>query len=264
MFCASILLQKETKTGDRIKPLPCRSWSCENCWPKRRKQLIATAIAGAPNKMLTLTVNPSVGDSPIDRRRRLHEAWVILRKRMARRMKVKHIPYIAFVEKTQAGEPHLHILLRCGYIPFKWYSANMRKLLKAPHIWINKIGSVKRAAFYVTKYCTKAPAQYGTMKRYWQTRDWVTNKDRDSIRKVFTREYDYRIRERYSSFVERRLNNGWALKPLKDDWIDFVSPRNAVNLDGYVYFSRTLMEMAVSRIKPSTITYDNLAEARGG
>lgn len=237
MLCSQVMKQRHTETGDSIYPLPCRSWGCEYCQPKRRRQLIAMAIAGCPNKMLTLTVNTSVGESPIERRRMLHQAWVILRKRMARRLGVKNIPYMAFVEKTQQGEPHLHILLRCGYIPFKWYSANMRKLIKAPHVWINKLRSDKRAAYYVTKYVTKEPAQFGKLKRYWQSADYNTDKEKAGRSKVFTRDYDRIIRDRYNNLVEERLKQGWALKPKKDGWVDFVSPRHAVGLKGYVYYS---------------------------
>lgn len=245
-MCSQVMKQRHTETGDSICPLPCRSWGCEDCQPKRRRQLIAMAIAGCPNKMLTLTVNPSVGESPIERRKMLHSAWVILRKRMARRLKVRRIPYMAFVEKTENGEPHLHILLRCKYIPFKWYSTNMRKLIKAPHVWINKLSSQKRAAYYVTKYVTKAPAQFGRLKRYWQSSDYNTEKEKKESNRVFKRDYDHIIRQRYSDLVDERLKQGWALKPMANGWVDFVKPRNAINLKGYVYYSYELGHLAIT------------------
>jgi hypothetical protein len=247
MFCSILSLQKETGTGDKLKPLPCRSWHCEHCWPKRKRQLIAMALAGCPNKMLTLTVNPAVGNSPDHRRVLLHKAWVVLRKRMARKLRVKNVPYMAFVEKTEAGEPHLHILLRCNYIPFKWYSANMRKLLRAPHVWINKISTATRAAYYVTKYCAKAPAQFGKLKRYWQSANYTTRKDKENIKKVFTREHDFKLFERYSEIVDRRLKAGWALKPLKDGWVDFIRPSKMTPRDGYVYYSYATSELRIAR-----------------
>ena len=237
MLCSQIQLKRETPTGEQVKPLPCKSWGCLRCGRLRRKQLIAIAVAGEPNKMLTLTVSPDVGDSPTARRKLLHEAWVKLRKRMARKLGVRHIPYMAFVEKTKRGEPHLHILLRCGYIHYTWYRQQMRQLLKSPVIWIEKIKGTRNAAFYVSKYCTKAPAQFGAMKRYWQSQDYNQSKKefKEVVRQIFA---DARvIVGSYIEFEKTHLEQGWAFKEISDGWVDWIHPRQATAPPGYCYYS---------------------------
>jgi hypothetical protein len=203
------------------------------------------AMAGSPNKMLTLTINTNVGDSPMDRRRLLYDAWRVLAKRMKRKLKIPKLPYMAFIEKTKAGEPHLHILLRCKYIHYKWYQRQMQELVKSPIIWIEQIKNSKRAAFYVTKYCTKAPAQFGKLKRYWKSKSYEEH-DEDDIPFPRARQvFDRVLRDRFSEIVDARLSIGWALKPISDGWIDFISPK-AMNIsNGYVYRSNN--ELSIVR-----------------
>lgn len=209
MLCSEVQLFRQGFGYEDIKPLPCNRWTCDHCQPKRRRRLIAIAASGEPTICLTLTVNPSVGESPLDRRNGLHRAWRLLKLRILRqwallpekRWKLEsatrssrkeailraitaktpqrgqdRLPYMAFLEATKAGEPHLHILLRCPYIPQDWISEQMRDLIGAGVCWIEKIGSTKRAIRYVTKYVTKAPAQFGATKRYWVSRDWEVNR----------------------------------------------------------------------------------------
>jgi hypothetical protein len=198
--------------------------------------------------MLTLTISQNVGESPLDRRIMLHRAWSLLRKRMMRRLKVKVIPYMAFVEKTEKGEPHLHILLRCGYIHYKWYSRQMKDIVKSPIIWIEKIKNAKRAAYYVSKYCTKAPAQFGSMKRYWRARTFVQDSDEKKIKRIWRRDYTGKIRERYRETVQTRLNRGWALKQLTTGWIDFIRPGQIPPTPGYVFYSYASSDLQITRI----------------
>jgi hypothetical protein len=224
MFCAQYLAVQETPTGDRIKPLPCRSWRCEYCQPHRRRMLIAQACAGNPNKMLTLTVNTSVGDSPEHRRELLHKAWILLKKRIERKLKIKSLPYLAFVEKTQRGEPHVHILLRCKFIHFKWIRRNMKELLQSPIIWIEQIKNTRKAAYYVTKYCTKAPAQFANTKRYWSSQNYEEGRtDKKAEYKGRLRNCTI-IRQNWTDFKAMRKKWNWTWQELPDHWVEFTRP----------------------------------------
>lgn len=190
---------------DDVKPLPCKRWACEYCQPRRRRRLLAIAAAGRPNKFLTLTVNVAVGASPLDRRNLLHDAWKRLVKRMLRQWALPperrwrligatrssrreaivraitaktpqrgcdRLPYMAFLEATEAGEPHLHILLRCPYVPQDWIAEQMADMLGSPVCDIREIRGTRAAVTYVTKYVTKAPAQFGNTRRYWISKGW--------------------------------------------------------------------------------------------
>lgn len=176
-FCGEWSLVKLEATERRVKPLRCRSWGCEYCQPKRREQLMATAASGLPNRFLTLTVNPDVGESPEERLHLLAHAWRVTVQRLRRRYGNDQINYFAVVEETKRGEPHLHILLRSPYIPHQFISDCMAELIQAPIIDIRKIKTIRDAVTYVAKYIAKAPAQFGAAKRYWSSRNWEVGKD---------------------------------------------------------------------------------------
>jgi len=133
---------------------------------------MAMAAAGNPVRFVTLTINPAIGLSPADRLGMLSHAWRTLVKRARRRWPNATLDYLAIVEATKLGEPHLHILVRGPYMPQKWISSVMRELVNSPIVDIRKIRSVRHVVSYVAKYITKAPAQFGDAKRYWCTQTW--------------------------------------------------------------------------------------------
>jgi len=171
-ICREWTLVKHLPEYRYARPLKCRSWSCEYCRPDRKKKLLAQAAAGHPTKFLTLTVNPAVGDSPADRLDRLANSWRIIVKRLRRAHPNEEIEYLAVVEETERGEPHLHILLRAPFIPQALISMWMRELMDSPIVDIRSVNNVRKAVAYVAKYITKAPAQFGMRKRYWMTKKW--------------------------------------------------------------------------------------------
>jgi len=142
---------------------------------------MARAAAGEPTRFLTLTVNPSVGHSQEQRLKLLANAWRTAVKRLRRLYPKRPLAYLAIVEQTKAGEPHLHILLRTGYIPQKIISGMMRDLINAPIVDIRKIRNTREVIRYVAKYITKAPAQFGNAKRYWNTQDWEAKQEQQEI-----------------------------------------------------------------------------------
>lgn len=137
---------------------------------------MALAASGEPDRFLTLTVNPSVGASPEERRAALAKGFNHLLKRMRRRWPERNFQFLTVVEKTKAGEPHLHVLLRGGYVPQKWISEQMRDLIDAPIVDIRAIKSMQQVVTYVAKYIAKAPAQFATFKRYWSSRAYEIDK----------------------------------------------------------------------------------------
>lgn len=175
-LCTEWQLVKLTAEEKRSRPLYCRSWNCHICRPKRKSQLLALAASGEPNRFLTLTVNPAVGANPEERLKMLSHAFNLLVKRLRRRPGAPSIQYLAVVEETKRGEPHLHILLRSDFIPWRLISNVMDELIHAPIVDIRVIKSQKEVVRYVAKYITKKPTQFGTSKRYWHSKDYELDK----------------------------------------------------------------------------------------
>lgn len=130
---------------------------------------MAQAASGEPTRFITLTVNPKTYSDPESRLRALSWAWRTVVKRLRREHDTKPIEYLAVVEATDAGEPHLHILFRGPFIPQWKLSQYMAELINAPIVDIRKVRNVDQAVKYVAKYIAKRPAQFGNSKRYWKS-----------------------------------------------------------------------------------------------
>lgn len=138
------------------------------------RQLRGYAMAGQPTTFLTLTSNPHHGADATARAKTLVNGWRILAKRIKRKFKWKRLDYLVVVEHTKRGEPHLHVLLRCKYIPQKWLATQWEELTGARVVDIRKITDQRGASRYVSKYVSKSPARFGKLKRYWATQTWRT------------------------------------------------------------------------------------------
>lgn len=204
-YCRCRVAVKVQNGVSKAYALPCNSWKCPKCAPRRRKKLIAQAISGKPNTFITLTVNPNLYSEPEEAARDLVQSWDILKKRMEReaRRPVRpgvlpfgHTPrkpykvngtggydhqviigeaklqYVWVMEKTKRGWPHLHILCRSRWISHNWLSAQMDDLIGAPIIDIRRLNSSKATAVYASKYCGKDTAKYEWTKRYSFSRNY--------------------------------------------------------------------------------------------
>lgn len=172
MYCGQQTLVKHGAGYKEAIRLRCRSWTCPDCAPRRRARLIAQAIGGKANTFLTLTLPAHRAVDKEEAVKELSRAWRIIRKREARKRKGKPIPFLAVVELTKAGTPHLHILARSKWIDHKWLSDACAELLDAPIVDIRRIKNRSGSVAYCAKYCGKDCAKIGTNKRYWQSRDF--------------------------------------------------------------------------------------------
>lgn len=173
MLCGEASLVNHHAEGGVAISMRCRAWTCEHCAPRRRAELIRLACTGNPTRLITLTVSPGVGTSPAHRASLLARAWRIVVARAKRQLKLKSLEYLAVFEATKRGEPHLHILVRSGYIPQAWLSQQMQDVLGSRIVDIRRINNGTHAARYVAKYIGKSPHRFATCKRYWQTRYYV-------------------------------------------------------------------------------------------
>jgi len=176
-LCGQWTLVKDQGVERRAKPLPCRSWHCPDCAPRRKAQLQALAASGDPNRFITLTINPTVGSSQEERLKILSHAWKTIVKRLRYHHPQEPIQYLALVEATKNGEPHLHILYRGPYVKQSLLSEAMEEIAASPIVDIRRIRGLREVIRYVAKYVTKAPAQFGTSKRYWHSAAYELDKD---------------------------------------------------------------------------------------
>ena len=179
MLCSEYTLVKSKRSVVIATPLYCRSWGCDTCQPRRKRALKHDIMAGNPDTFITLTVNPNFGDSPLERRRALSDAWAVVVARIKRRYRLTALAYFVVVEATKSGEPHLHILLRAKWIDQAWLSRQMDAIMSSPIVDVRRIRSKLMAARYIAKYVGKQPGKFGTSKRYWQSRSYLTQEQRD-------------------------------------------------------------------------------------
>lgn len=172
MLCSEALMINQDAAEGHASILRCKCWRCELCTPFNHRRIKRKAREGKPNVFLTLTVNPARYETFDAAARDLKNAWVNLRRAMERDHEVRRPPFIAIFEKTKAGWPHLHILMRCKFIDQKWYSETMRRLIGAHIVDVRWIDNVGRVAAYVAKYISKAPESFAHCKRWWRSHDY--------------------------------------------------------------------------------------------
>lgn len=208
-YCGERTLVKTIPNHQEATTLKCRAWTCPDCEPMRKAQLIAQAHRGKPNTFITLTVKRGNYADPTMAAKALAAAWRIIVKRAnreARRDVTKHpkpfgssdeecfdlngkshiprqvrfqgetLQFIAVVEAHKSGWPHLHILCRSEWIDQRWLVAQTKELLGAHKVDIQRINRRSQISAYVAKYCGKCAHKFGTTKRYWKTHKYEKEK----------------------------------------------------------------------------------------
>jgi hypothetical protein len=160
-ICPAGSLVNMRDEGGRVSRARCWTWRCEHCRRQKAKRVARQAAAGRPTTFITLTVRASLPGTADQKLTMLIRAWSIIRKRWIRQHPTQSVEYIMVVELTKAGQPHLHILARCKYIPHNWLSKQMGDLLDSPIVDIRAVKGEREAATYVSKYLSKSPQQIG-------------------------------------------------------------------------------------------------------
>lgn len=136
----------------------CKSYSCSDCGPRKAAQLRKAIAAKAQEldltRFLTLTLDPSKIPADADLVQYVRgEVWAKFRVYLKRKYG-KVIVYIAVLEFTEAGIPHLHVLVD-RYIPQKWISDSWSALGGGRIVYIERLYNVHKIAHYLAKYLTK-------------------------------------------------------------------------------------------------------------
>lgn len=172
MLCGEILNVKTGHGQKTASVLMCRRWACEYCQPYCRGKVIRAGKDGAPNIFITLTCQPSRYQSPDDAALDMKRAFVLLRRRIFKRYKIKNLPFLVVFERTKKGWPHMHVLARATWIDQSWLSDQLADLIDAPIVDIRRIQDKGRAAAYVSKYVGKDPHGFAGCKRWWRSHNY--------------------------------------------------------------------------------------------
>ena len=89
--------------------LPCKRWSCRVCAEQKIKKLAHSVRAARPNRLLTLTVDPSLYVSPRHAWEETRKCVPILIRNLRKRF--GEVEYLRVTEVTQNGWPHYHLLV---------------------------------------------------------------------------------------------------------------------------------------------------------
>jgi len=163
-----------------VRPLRCKRWSCDHCRGLRRRDLWHKAFKGDPRIFLTLTMQHGPEEDPAAVAAKYVEGWRMLRQFLCRRLGRKALTFLAVFEKhPTSGFPHLHILLRGGYLSRtlikEWWEKNGYGYI----VDIRLAKNPRQRASYVSKYVAQDPQGFGSCKRYWCSQDWDLKKEED-------------------------------------------------------------------------------------
>jgi len=156
----------------------CKQWTCRHCGERKASALAATAAHAKPNKLITLTINPALHETP-------RSAFDVTRRKCCTlvqmiRRSFGSFEYMRVLELTKKGWPHYHFVARCGFIPQPWLSDKWDKLTGAPIVDVRALKKTREAYWYVMKYLGKQKYCEWTTRRVTISRGFVPKHERRS------------------------------------------------------------------------------------
>lgn len=168
----TITAWSQTHRAEVVLASTCEAWSCRCCGEHKAKRLARIAQAAKPNRLITLTVNPTLHDSPRaafdNTRRQLGPFTRTCRKLLG------SMEYLRVLEITKRGWPHYHLVARCPYLPHQLASDTWNALTGAPIVDVRQIKQSKDVYWYVVKYLSKQGYIDWTERRVTMTKNFAT------------------------------------------------------------------------------------------
>lgn len=133
--------------------LGCKQWTCRFCAAVKIKRLSWLTMRAEPNRLLTLTVDPTLY-------RDQRHAFDATRARVAEliralRVRFGDIEYLRVTEATKKGFPHYHLLVRSKFLPQAVVKNIWEQLTGAKIVDLRQVTKTFGAYNYLTKYLTK-------------------------------------------------------------------------------------------------------------
>lgn len=157
----------------------CKRWGCEYCARMKIRRLAYLTNGAKPNRMLTLTVDPSLYESPKD-------AWEKTVDKVPElirwiRLSVQECEYLRVTELHKSGWPHYHLLLRSSYIPQQQLSKKWEELTGAIKVDIRKVDNTFSSFRYLVKYLTKLHRIEWTDRHVSYSRNYYNPADLEKV-----------------------------------------------------------------------------------
>jgi len=172
-MCGDRGLSKDSGERVELLELPCNMWGCDDCRPGKRARVVAQILAGKPRLFLTLTMQVVEGRTPLEACDLMLKGWDRLLKWLRRFHKGKEVEAYWFIEATEQGYPHIHIVLRMPFTPEHKIQEHWIRYTGSYILKIKTITNQLHMARYVAKYLTKAPVRFGTHKILSRTRGYL-------------------------------------------------------------------------------------------
>lgn len=249
-MCGRGTLIDDSEDRIALKEPWCDTWDCDDCGPNRLKRCRGEVAAGRPNKFLTLPVDPSRFADPWAARLALGTAFPRLIRKLERIMGF-NIPYWVGCERTPSnGYPHLHVALRCKYLPQKLIKKIWDELGMGYIVDIRKVWSVGGIMHYFTKYMGKGLARYishkggvrHVSKRYWKSRNWILPDTKKEKKEYVRRPWKYARVDR-DELILQAAKRGYYYAPgafaRKEARLTYIG-RGPPPPGGFVDFARSL------------------------
>jgi hypothetical protein len=133
--------------------LTCKRWGCPICARQKVRCLAAKTMLAAPNRLLTLTIDPSLYSSPRNAfEQTAHQVPELIRKL---RDRFGLLEYLRVTEVTKKGWPHYHLLVRSDFIPQPVVKKLWADLTGAIIVDLRQVNKTFSAYSYLVKYLTK-------------------------------------------------------------------------------------------------------------
>lgn len=142
------------------------------CSQINRKRVIQIAREAKPRALLTLTVRSSDYSCPDEAAAALKRGLRLLRLRLKRSPRLSNFSFLAVFERHKSGFPHLHLLIKGSFIPWRELRAMWEEITGSYMVDIRKISTEGQAALYVAKYIGKDLAAFASCKRWWRSRGY--------------------------------------------------------------------------------------------
>ena len=166
---SSSIRQPPGPTPAILAAVSCQRWGCPHCARAKISRLAAQTVLAAPNRLLTLTIDPSWYESP----RAAFEKTAKLVPELIRKLRLRFgsIEYLRVTEVTKKGWPHYHLLVRSSYLPHIVVKSLWEKMTRAHIVDLRQVTKSFSAYYYLVKYLSK-------MHRLdWTERHLSTSKD---------------------------------------------------------------------------------------
>ncbi len=181
VLCTERSLVKHDRSLIVVKPLRCKCWGCDHCVHQKRRDLWHKAVKGKPRIFLTLTMAPTPGSTPDNQARALVQHFRAMRQYLMRKLKRKSPTFLAVVEAHKSGWPHLHILIRSGFIDRRVIKAWWEARTGSWNVDIKLARNPRQVASYVSTYISKNPGKFEKVKRFWCSQDWDPPKKENAV-----------------------------------------------------------------------------------